>query len=181
MVCDKIESKSGPQISGNMHRASLATRAAAEGVRVYAVSIVVGIAIGTGQIASIALITVLTLIYTFEGGLTAVIWTDVVQLFVYIAGALVVFVSLLALIPGGWHEVLRAGSAAGKFRVFDLRVTLSQPYTLWAGVIGGIALTLSTHGTDQFRFYFDGFAPASQWEELSAVAAQKPNSSGVAR
>src|SRR5437867_2770774 len=47
----------------------LITRAAAEGVRVYAVSIVVTIALGTGEIASIAIITALTLIYTFEGGL----------------------------------------------------------------------------------------------------------------
>ena len=49
----------------------LLTRAAAEGVRVYAVSIVVSIALGTGEIASIAIITALTLIYTFEGGLAA--------------------------------------------------------------------------------------------------------------
>jgi Na+/proline symporter len=61
-----------------------------------------------------------------------------------------VFVSLLALIPGGWAEVLRAGSAAGKFRVFDFSTTLVRPYTVWAGVIGGISITLSTHGTDQF-------------------------------
>jgi Na+/proline symporter len=61
-----------------------------------------------------------------------------------------VFFSLLALIPGGWGEVVRVGTAAGKFRVFDLSLVLSRPYTFWAGVIGGIALTLSTHGTDQF-------------------------------
>jgi Na+/proline symporter len=71
-------------------------------------------------------------------------------LFVYVAGAVLVVVSLLDLIPGGWAEVVRAGSAAGKFRVFDLSWTLSRPYTLWAGIIGGVALTLSTHGTDQF-------------------------------
>jgi Na+/proline symporter len=90
------------------------------------------------------------IVYTVRGGASAVIWTDVVQLFVYIAGASVVFVSLLALIPGGWSEVIRAGSAAGKFRVFDFSLTLARPYTFWAGVVGGIALTLSTHGTDQF-------------------------------
>src|SRR5437762_9442757 len=67
----------------------LITRAAAEGVRVYAVSIVVGIALGTGEIASIAIITALTLIYTFEGGLAAVIWTDVVQTVIYVGGTLV--------------------------------------------------------------------------------------------
>ena len=64
----------------------LLTRAAAEGVRVYAVSIVVAIALGTGEVASIAIITALTLIYTFEGGLAAVIWTDVVQTAIYVCG-----------------------------------------------------------------------------------------------
>src|SRR5437660_9587162 len=79
----------------------LATRAAAEGVRVYAVSIVVGIAIGTGQIASIALITALTLIYTFGGGLAAVIWTDVVQTVFYIGGTLVGLCHIVHLVPVG--------------------------------------------------------------------------------
>jgi Na+/proline symporter len=74
----------------------------------------------------------------------------VIQLFVYVAGALVVFWSLLNLIPGGWPEVVRIGAASGKFRVFDLSWSLARPYTLWAGIVGGIALTLSTHGTDQF-------------------------------
>ena len=90
------------------------------------------------------------IVYTVRGGSAAVIWTDVVQLFVYVAGAVLVMVSLLALIPGGWSEVVRTGSAAGKFRVLDLSWTLARPYTLWAGIVGGIALTLSTHGTDQF-------------------------------
>src|SRR6185295_6627311 len=70
--------------------------------------------------------------------------------FVYISGATVVFLSLLAVIPGGWPEVVRTGAAAGKFRVFDFSATIARPYTFWAGIIGGIALTLSTHGTDQF-------------------------------
>ena len=72
----------------------LLTRAAAEGVRVFAVSIVVGIAIGTGDVLSIAIISALTLLYTFEGGMAAVIWTDVVQMAIYIAGTLVAIWSL---------------------------------------------------------------------------------------
>ena len=80
----------------------LLTRAAAEGVRVYAVSIVVAIALGTGEVASIAIITVLTLIYTFEGGLAAVIWTDVVQTVIYVGGTLVGLWTILHLVPGGW-------------------------------------------------------------------------------
>src|SRR6202048_4288731 len=66
----------------------LLLRALAEGVRVFAISIIISIVLGTGEIASIAVIVCLTLFYTFEGGLTAVIWTDVVQMFLYVAGAI---------------------------------------------------------------------------------------------
>src|SRR6201987_2860497 len=93
----------------------LLTRAAAEGVRVYAVSIVVSIALGTGQIASIAIITALTLIYTFEGGLAAVIWTDVVQSAIYVGGTLVGLVTIMHLVPGGWGSVQSIAGGLHKF------------------------------------------------------------------
>src|SRR5437879_7742822 len=99
----------------------LLTRAAAEGVRVYAVSIVVAIALGTGQIASIAIITALTLIYTFEGGLAAVIWTDVIQTVIYVGGTVVGLVTILDLVPGGWPASQAAATEAGKLRVFEDR------------------------------------------------------------
>jgi solute:Na+ symporter, SSS family len=127
----------------------LLTRAAAEGVRVYAVSIVVSIALGTGEVASIAIITILTLIYTFEGGLAAVIWTDVVQTVIYVGGTLVGLVTILHLVPGGWTAIHAAAASAGKLQVFDFRPTLWIPYTFWAGVIGGTFLTTASHGTDQ--------------------------------
>jgi solute:Na+ symporter, SSS family len=127
----------------------LLTRAAAEGVRVYAVSIVVSIALGTGQVASIAIITALTLIYTFEGGLAAVIWTDVVQTAIYLGGTLVGVVTILHFVPGGWPAIHAAAAAAGKWQVFDFRTNLSLPYTFWAGVIGGTFFTVASHGTDQ--------------------------------
>ena len=127
----------------------LLTRAAAEGVRVYAVSIVVSIALGTGEIASIAIITILTLIYTFEGGLAAVIWTDVVQTVIYVGGTLVGLVTILHLVPGGWSAIHAAAASAGKLQVFDFRPTLSIPYTFWAGVIGGTFFITASHGTDQ--------------------------------
>src|SRR5438105_3180305 len=102
----------------------LITRAAAEGVRVFAVAIVVRIALGwllTGlgplgaDVAAIAVVTILTLIYTFEGGMAAVIWTDVVQSAIYIGGTLIGFFTLLHLIPGGWSTVVGTAGAAGKF------------------------------------------------------------------
>jgi SSS family transporter len=127
----------------------LLTRAAAEGVRVYAVSIVVGIALGTGQVASIAIITVLTLIYTFEGGLAAVIWTDVVQTVIYVGGTLVGLATIVHLVPGGWTAIHAAAASAGKLQVFDFRANFWLPYTFWAGVIGGGFFTVASHGTDQ--------------------------------
>ena len=139
----------------------LLTRAAAEGVRVYAVSIVVAIAIGTGEVASIAIITLLTLIYTFEGGLAAVIWTDVVQTFIYIGGTLVGLFTILHLIPGGWSAAQATAAGLHKFQVFDFSLTngatsahwpsllLAKPYTIWAGIIGGAFFTTASHGTDQ--------------------------------
>src|ERR1700693_765506 len=125
------------------------TRTAAEGVRVYAVSIVVAIALGTGEIASIAIITVLTLIYTFEGGLAAVIWTDVVQTVIYVGGALVGLLTILHLVPGGWSAIHAAAASAGKLQVFDFTPSFWIPYSFWAGVIGGAFLTTASHGTDQ--------------------------------
>ncbi|MFZ0284140.1 MAG: sodium:solute symporter [Terriglobales bacterium] len=144
-----IERRFGRKLRSLTAGLFLVTRAAAEGVRVYAVSIVVAIAIGTGEVASIAIITVLTLIYTFEGGLAAVIWTDVVQTFIYVAGTLVGLFTIVHLVPGGWPAIHSVAEAAGKFHVFDFTPDFWMPYTFWAGLIGGAFLTTASHGTDQ--------------------------------
>jgi SSS family transporter len=127
----------------------LLTRAAAEGVRVFAVSIVVGIAIGTGDVLSIAIISALTLLYTFEGGMAAVIWTDVVQMAIYVGGTLVAIWSLGQHVPGGWTQIHTVAAAAGKFHMFNFALNLTTTYTFWAGVLGGTFLTMASHGTDQ--------------------------------
>src|ERR1700683_647336 len=84
----------------------LILRALAEGVRVFAISIVISIILGTGEMTSIVVIVCLTLVYTYEGGLTAVIWTDVIQMILYVIGAVLSFYILLDEIPGGWSHVL---------------------------------------------------------------------------
>jgi SSS family solute:Na+ symporter len=144
-----IERRFGPGLRSLTAGLFLLTRAAAEGVRVYAVSIVVSIALGTGEVASIAIITALTLIYTFEGGLAAVIWTDVVQTVIYVGGTLVGLVTILHLVPGGWNAIHAAAAEAGKFQVFNFSTSFWTPYTFWAGLIGGTFLTTASHGTDQ--------------------------------
>src|SRR6185437_13851886 len=115
----------------------LVLRALAEGVRVFAVSIVISTILGTGEVVSIAVIVCLTLFYTFEGGLTAVIWTDVVQMLLYVVGAVISFFVIL-------H----------KFQVFDFRFSFTaaffaRDYSFWAGIIGGCFLTTASHGTEQ--------------------------------
>jgi SSS family solute:Na+ symporter len=143
----------GRRFGPRLHRLTallfLIMRAAAEGVRVFAVAIVIGAALGTADIPSIAILSALTLVYTFEGGLTAVIWTDVVQMALYVAGTLVALWTVCARIPGGWNGLVASASAAHKFTFFHFAWSVSATYTFWAGLIGGCFLTMASHGTDQ--------------------------------
>jgi solute:Na+ symporter, SSS family len=132
----------------------LVTRALAEGVRVFAISIVISIVLDTPEIPSILLIVALTLFYTFEGGMTAVIWTDVIQMVLYVLGAIVSFFVILNHVPGGWGSVMAVAGPLGKFRIFDFDFSFtmgffSRTYTFWAGLLGGCFLTTASHGTDQ--------------------------------
>ncbi|MGA8072344.1 MAG: sodium:solute symporter [Candidatus Acidiferrales bacterium] len=145
-----LEKRFGVRVKSAGAGVFLVTRALAEGVRIAAVGKVVSVALGTGSRTAILIVTVLTLFYTFEGGLKAVIWTDVMQLAIYLTGSAVAFWLLLHKIPGGWSEVTQVAAAAGgKLRVFDFSLSLTQSYTFWSGVIGGTFLTVASHGTDQ--------------------------------
>ena len=92
----------------------LILRALAEGVRVFAISIVISIVLGTGEMTSIVVIVCLTLIYPYEGGLTAVIWTDVVQMVLYVVGAVLSFYIILDDDSGRMGTRVRRGCSAGK-------------------------------------------------------------------
>lgn len=128
----------------------LVTRALAEGVRVFAISIVIEVIFGTGGLTSVIIITLLTLFYTFEGGLTAVIWTDVIQLSIYLSGTALALVLALHAIPGGWTEVARLAQAAGnKLAIFNFHFNWHDRYLFWSGLVGGTFLTSASHGTDQ--------------------------------
>lgn len=144
-----IDRRFGPRLHKITAAVFLITRAAAEGVRVWAVAIVIGVALGTGEVWSVVIVLLLTLIYTFEGGLAAVIWTDVVQLLIYVGGTIVGFFILVHLVPGGWPAIHSAAASAGKTQVFDFTFSLSKTFTFWAGLIGGMFLNTATHGTDQ--------------------------------
>ncbi len=140
----------GPRVKNLAAVIFLVTRSLADGVRLFATALVVAVVTQVPVTWTVVVIGTAMVIYTVRGGVSAVIWTDVVQMFVYVAGALAVFVALLALIPGGWTTVVQTGEAAGKFRVLDFSTDPTTVYTFWAGLVGGVALTLATHGTDQF-------------------------------
>jgi SSS family solute:Na+ symporter len=147
-----MERRFGAKVKAVAACTFLVTRVLAEGVRVAAIALVVTAALGTGQRTSILLIMTLVLIYTFEGGMKAVIWTDVVQFILYFSGSLAAFFLLWHRIPGGWPAILRAAAPAQKFRVFDFSFSFTNPaklYTFWSGVIGGTFFTMASHGTDQ--------------------------------
>jgi SSS family transporter len=166
-----IDQRFGPFLHKVTAGLFLLTRAAAEGVRVFAVSIVVGIAIGTRDVLSIAIISALTLLYTFEGGMAAVIWTDVVQMVIYVGGTLVAIWSLGHHIPGGWSTIHTIAGAAGKFHMLNFALNLTTTYTFWAGVLGGTFLTMASHGTDQLmvqRMLAARSLRESQWALLSS-------------
>ncbi len=149
-----MQRRFGPRVRRFTAGTFLVLRALAEGVRVFAISLVISIVLGTGEIVSIVVIVCLTLFYTFEGGMTAVIWTDVVQMFLYVAGAILSFFVILHLIPGGWPHVVGVAGTAGKFHMFDFRFSFTsaffhRTYSFWAGLLGGCFLTTASHGTEQ--------------------------------
>ncbi|HTV56171.1 MAG TPA: sodium:solute symporter [Terriglobia bacterium] len=128
----------------------LISRALAEGVRVFAIAIVFEIIFKTGVLPAVVIVTVLTLIYTFEGGFTAVIWTDVVQLTIYLVGSIIALVLALHWIPGGWGTARHLASLSGnKLQVFNFRVSFHEPYVFLSGLIGGAFLDSASHGADQ--------------------------------
>src|SRR5271155_4280852 len=145
-----LEKRFGTRMKSAAAVVFLGTRALAEGVRISAIGKVVSVAFGTGTYASILIITVLTMFYTFEGGMRAVIWTDGIQFALYLTGSIAAFFLLLHKIPGGWPEVTQVAAASGgKLRVFDFAFSLTQSFTFWSGLIGGTFLTMASHGTDQ--------------------------------
>lgn len=127
-------------------------RTLADGIRLHAAALVLAVAGGRPDLEWVAIVGlgVAMILYTEEGGVTATIWTDTIQMFVYLAGALVCLVAVARLLPDGIGAALSAASAVGKTRVIDASWDMVRPYTLLAGVVGGVFLTLATHGTDHY-------------------------------
>lgn len=135
----------------------ITTRVLASGVRLFATAIPVHLITGLDYGTSILIIGVFTLIYTYLGGLKAVVAMDVVQMGIYLSGAIASMVLILYALPNGWQDVVFYATRNGlnKFEIFntgggsDLMSFLASPYTLAGGLLGGTFLTMASHGTDQ--------------------------------
>ncbi len=146
----------GPQAKHFAASLFLIMRALAEGVRVFAASLVLAAVLGASVpglphlwLWSIVIVGLLTLVYTFEGGIAAVIWTDLVQLVIYVSGSLLAAYMLVHLVPGGWTAIVADARASGKLEFVSWSWDFTVPFTFWAGLIGGCFLTMASHGTDQ--------------------------------
>jgi SSS family transporter len=128
----------------------LAYRTLGDGIRLHAAALVLAVAAGVPEWWCIAVLGLAMIVYTEEGGVTATIWTDTVQMVVYLAGALVCLFAVISRLPSGVGGALAAAAAAGKLRVVSTSLDPTLPFTLAAGIVGGVFLTLATHGTDHY-------------------------------
>lgn len=133
----------------------MVTRAFGDSVRLFATAIPVGLIL-TGVVApsvagpaSIIVLGFATVIYTYHGGIKAVVWTDVLQMGVYLAGGLGALMLIGQGVDGGWGRIVADAGAAGKLRLFDFHLGLDKPHTLLAGLLGGGFLAMASHGADQ--------------------------------
>ncbi len=127
-------------------------RTLGDGIRLHAAALVLAVAFGGKHLEWIFILVLgaAMIVYTEEGGVTATIWTDAVQMLVYLAGAVVCLVAVATRLPQGVPAALEAAWHAGKLQVVNARFDFTEPYTIWAGLIGGVFLTLATHGTDHY-------------------------------
>lgn len=143
------------------HAASLlflVTRNLGDGLRLYLAALAVHKLIGWDFFISAIIIGVVTIFYTYVGGMRSVVWNDCTQLMIYLVGGIASVFVIASQIDGGWTSVMEFARETGKFKLIQatppdntswLDWLISTPYTLWAGLIGGAVLTLGTHGTDQ--------------------------------
>jgi solute:Na+ symporter, SSS family len=127
----------------------LFTRSLGDGLRLFLAATVLEHLTNWPTETAIAVVASITVLYTFLGGMKAVIWTDIIQFSVYILGAVVAVLILVNKLPGGWTELIETAGSSGKFHLWDFSFDLTRPYTFWAGLIGGMVMNMASHGADQ--------------------------------
>tara|TARA_R110000868_G_scaffold259361_2_gene517168 strand:- start:36871 stop:38409 length:1539 start_codon:yes stop_codon:yes gene_type:complete len=161
-----LEKRFGASMRNATSTTFMVTRLLADGVRLFATAIPLAIILRLGgafigwgdlelYLLSISIISVITLLYTFFGGIKAVVWMDVVQLGVYLGGALLAMLILLNKIPDGWSGMIAFVEPDNKMQIFrsgfdlSFKEFIAQPYTFLTALIGGAVFSLASHGTDQ--------------------------------
>ena len=119
-----------------------------QSVRVYATALVFELLTGWSMAESISVIALFAILWTWMGGVATVIWTDVVQFFILIAGAIAALVVMTGALPDGWHTLSEMGSTAEKFQVFDFSSDPRVAFTFWAALIALPFQGISVFGTD---------------------------------
>ena len=143
----RLESRFGGETRRVVSATFLVTRFLGDGVRIFAGAIPLALATGWSLAASILVMGLVTLAYTWLGGLKAVIWADVVQLMVYLSGG-VAALAIAVSMAGGVEQTWSLAAAAGKLRVLVPEFSFSTTYTLVGGLVGGGMLSAASHGTD---------------------------------
>ena len=143
----RLESRFGPHTRRAASAVFMLVRSLGDSVRVFATAIPLAVVTGWSIPMSILALGLITVLYTWGGGLKAVVWVDVMQLFVYLLGGLAVF-AVAAQLAGGIGPVFDRASEAGRLRALDFNFSFSVTYTFWGGLIGGALLSAASHGTD---------------------------------
>lgn len=126
----------------------LVTRNLGDGLRLFLAALVLQTLAGLPLPASVIVMGLVTIVYTFFGGMRSVVWNDCIQFVIYMLGAFVAVFVIATHIDGGWATFWEYASAEHKLQMFDFSFALDKPFTFWAGLIGGAVLTIGTHGTD---------------------------------
>jgi solute:Na+ symporter, SSS family len=143
----RLETRFGPATRRWLSTCFLVTRFMGDAVRVFAGAIPLALVTGWSVSGAIIAMGIVTLIYTYLGGLKAVVWADVIQLCVYVAGGVGALIIAMGL-AGGPGAMLSLASQAGKLKVINPAINFTTTYTLLGGVLGGALLSAASHGTD---------------------------------
>ena len=127
----------------------LVTRNLGDGLRLFLAAMVLEKLVGWPLACSAIAIGSVTILYTFLGGMRSVVWNDCIQFLIYMAGSITAVFVIIDQLPGGWAGFLEYANSSGKWKLIDPRFSLSDPFTLWAGLLGGAVLSMGSHGTDQ--------------------------------
>jgi len=127
----------------------LVTRNLGDGLRLFLAAMVLKELVGWPMLWSAVTIGCITMLYTYFGGMRSVVWNDCIQFSIYMIGSIAALFVIVSYLPEGWKTFFDFAKANNKFDTIDWRFSLTEPFTLWAGLIGGATLSLGSHGTDQ--------------------------------